>query len=194
MATCDVEVDMSLPRPHRFLGRAPRGPCSPGASPSSDFVAPPPSLPRCSHCARCARHRCPKAATPTRLPRGTSPLSCASRTRSGDRVRSGRERPRGLPPPRRVAPQRGCRSVAPCSGPGVHRVLRVGLPVPRPKPGPGDVARPTVQCSPRRIPLVSSRAASLRPLPPRRSSTERPPRGVPSGPSPSEVRTPRCEP
>ena len=43
---------MSLPRPHRFLGGAPRGPRSPGASPSSDFVAPPPCLPRRSHCAR----------------------------------------------------------------------------------------------------------------------------------------------
>jgi hypothetical protein len=136
---------MPLPRSHRFLGRLPRGSCSPGVSPFLDFVAPPPSV-----ALRPLQLQVSPPGAVWKLPRRRAipegrALFRAHRERTRRPIRSSRVRPRGLSPPRRVAPQRGCRSVAPCSGHGVHRVLRVGPPVPRPKPGPGHLARPTVR-------------------------------------------------
>lgn len=120
---------MPLPRSHRFLGRLPRGSCSPGVSPFLDFVAPPPSV-----ALRPLQLQVSPPGAVWKLPRRRAipegrALFRAHRERTRRPIRSSRVRPRGLSPPRRVAPQRGCRSVAPCSGHGVHRVLRVGPPV-----------------------------------------------------------------
>lgn len=76
-------------------------------------------------------------------------------------------RPRGFAPPRRLKPSACCESISPHSQTGFAAFPMTCDPHPKMLAPTGPF--PNSAFTLRRVPLTSSRAASLRPLPPRRS-------------------------
>jgi hypothetical protein len=106
----------------------------------------------------------PRASSPLRRsPPGASTPAALRRAHLRQRgtTRHCSFHPRGLSPPRRLSPHRASEHVAARAG---HGVRRVSAPLDRLRRA-SRCTRPRDAHTPRRSPLISSRSASLRPLP-----------------------------